>query len=179
MRSFFRALRPTVPAALAVLCSLPPATSALTLTSSDCGACHAGSNLDRHHRLISRSGMECLACHQLHDLPAGGYTISLSRECLACHNATVHDGVRHTVTTPSTCARCHLGPLEATHAEKGWHGGNPVINAEVFPCLRCHTSTSATVMETISAGLAGTTASCMNCPPYGMRRSRGTSSIRR
>ncbi|AAR35670.1 cytochrome C [Geobacter sulfurreducens] len=179
MPSFLKPLRAAIPAALAVLCSLPPAASALTLTSNDCGACHVGSNLDRHHRLISEAGMECLACHQLHDLPAGGYTILLSRECLACHNATVHNGVSHTVTTPADCARCHRESLETTHAENGWHGGDPAINAEIFPCLRCHTSTSTSIIETISAGLAGETPSCMNCHPYGMKRSRGTSSVRR
>lgn len=179
MTSFNRPLRATVSAALVALWSLPCAAPALTLSNADCGACHTGSIAERHHRLVSEAGMECLACHPLHNLPEGGYTVSLPRECLACHDATVHEGVRHTVATPSDCARCHREPLEATHAENGWHGGDPAITAEVFSCLRCHTSTLSTVMETISTGLAGKATNCMSCHPYGMGRSRGTSSIRR
>lgn len=141
---------------------------ALTLTADLCIRCHTGDNPDRHHALVQSAGKQCLDCHQLVSAPDGSYTVPLVRDCVVCHSSQQHSTVQHTVQSPRGCARCHSGTLIQIHTGDGYSGKDPAITNEIYPCLRCHTSTLPVVVESISAGLAGQTITCWNCHPDGM-----------
>ncbi|BDV43774.1 cytochrome c [Geotalea uraniireducens] len=147
---------------------------ALTMTAELCTRCHTGDNPDRHHALIQSAGKLCLDCHQLVSAPDGSYTVPLVRDCVVCHSAQQHSTVQHTVEAPRGCARCHSGTLIQIHTGDGYSGKDPLITNEIYPCLRCHTSTLPVVVASVSAGLSGQTITCWNCHPDGMAGGGGT-----
>lgn len=127
----------------------------LNLTIADCAKCHTGSNPDRHHALMVKSGKQCLDCHQMTADPTGQYTVQVVRDCQVCHQPSVHDTVRHDV---KTCSSCHGSDVIRIHG--GWGYSS---SSTLSVCFKCHTSTVPAVRQTIAAGVAGQAVACTDC----------------
>ncbi|WP_236685633.1 PKD domain-containing protein [Geobacter pickeringii] len=120
-------------------------------TAADCVLCHTQTPVAEH---LSRTST-CFTCHNS-TKPEVQSTIAAGKAgtpvtCINCHGAINHIAQHDKVTTPADCLSCHNQGVVYEHINR--HS----------TCATCHSSTNATVQQTIAAGRAGTTVFCTSC----------------
>jgi nitrate/TMAO reductase-like tetraheme cytochrome c subunit len=137
------------------------------ISENACLQCHAGvarqagAFLGRpfeHAPHVTRSGMQCTACHTSLDKHGG---TTLTRE--SC------DGCHHPATQPLDCARCHEGAAGAPQRTlvRGGRSFPHPAHAKILDCSTCHTpptmSARELTCETCHAQDHTPEGSCLSC----------------
>lgn len=120
-------------------------------TTAECAQCHTRGVMGEH---LTRSST-CATCHSS-TIPAVQQAITAGKAgtmvfCVNCHAGVNHIAQHDMVATPTGCANCHTKNVVNEHTDRS------------STCGTCHNSTSQAVLNTISAGRAGTQVSCFDC----------------
>ncbi len=154
-------------------------------TSVDCWQCHDFFNHLPQHDNVSATPAQCSSCH------TANITDTHNNNCTLCHESanTIVSGIIQQGRSDGgnqavTCAGCHTSGGAASHGAtcdtagaahealitsvncSGCHNSvnfEALCNTHRSDCTVCHLSTEQRVVDTITAGRAGTPVSCENC----------------